>query len=282
VTYAIRNSLIMIGVWIVMVGAGWSRFYWVEDAETASLDTTLSQKTVKLHEYQKVAKNYDNLTNQYQTLKTKVDEGAKQLVKARNADQVYSSLISLGKDSAFTYFNFITVDSTQYDKFGVLKFDVSGEGYYKNFNQFVNRLEYGRPLFKIRDMSIEPMTKLGNLGKVSYSFKLQSLYDRDSLFQDYSVEPQKALPLFTYNSFYPLIHDVKENTGDLLNVEKSKLVSVGENFISMRDQNGKIQYLYLGDRVYLGKLLSVDTHKNAATFELNRGGIIKYITRVLK
>jgi len=272
----------MIGVWIVMVGAGWSRFYWVEDAEITRLDTTLTQKKVKLTEYREIANNYDNLTNQYQTLKSNVNESAKQLVKARDADQVYSALISLGKDSAFTYFNFIAVDSVQYDKFGLLKFDISGEGYYKNFNQFVNRLEYGRPLFKIRDMTIEPMKELGNLGKVSYSFKLQSLYDRDLLFTDYDIKSPKKLPIYTYNSFYPLIHDVRENTGNLLNVEKSRLVSVGENFISMRDQNGKIQYLYLGDRVYLGKLYSVDTAKNTAVFELNKGGIIKYIKRVLQ
>lgn len=271
----------MIGVWVLMVGTGWSRFYMVEDAEIARLEEKIGQKKEQLQEYQKIANSYDNLVTQYQTLKDDVDKSAKLLVKAKNADQVYSSLISLGQDSAFTYMNFITVDSTHYDSFGLLKFDVSGEGHYKNFNQFVNRLEYGRPLFKIRDVSIEPLTDLENLGRVSYSFKLESLFDRDSIFDDYSEEPTKELPSYTYNSFYPLIHDVRENEDNLPNVEQSKLVSVGANFISLRDQNGKIQYLYVGDRVYLGKLITVDTQKSSATFELNEGGIIKYITRVL-
>lgn len=272
----------MIGVWIIMVGAGWSRFYWVEDAEISRLDKEEVQKKEKLHNHQKIANNYDNLVTQYETLKDKVKESAKLLVKARNADQVYSSLISLGSDSAFTYMNFIATDSTYYDQFGLLEFDVSGEGHYKNFNQFVNRLEYGRPLFKIKKMSIQPLTDLGNLGRVNYSFKLQSLFDRDSLFEDYPKQPTKELPAYTYNSFYPLIHDVRENEDGLPDVEKSQLVSVGENFVSLRDQNGKIQYIYLGDRVYLGKLVTVDTDKNSATFELNKGGIIKYITRVLR
>jgi len=272
----------MIGIWIIMVVAGWSRFHWVENAEIARLDKILSEKKVKLKQHQKIANNYDGLMNQYLTIKKKVNDNRKLLVKARDADQVYSALISLGKDSAFTYFNFITTDSTHFEKFGILNFDISGQGYYKNFNQFVNRLEYGRPLFKIREMSLEPVSGLDDLGKVRYSFKLQSLFDRDSLFQEYPKAPQQPLPVYTYNSFYPLIHGVRDNKHNLPDVEKSKLVSLGEKFVSLRDQDGKIQYLYVGDRVYLGKLIAVDTNHNSATFELNKGGIIKHITRVLK
>lgn len=271
----------MIGVWIIMVGAGWSRFHWVEDAEITRLEEQLSQEKETLQEYQVIANNYDNLANQYQTTKSNVEQNTKLLVKAKDADQVYSELIALGSDSAFTYFNFITADSMHYDKFGLLKFDVSGEGYYKNFNQFVNRLEYGRPLFRIRDMKIEPLKELENLGKVNYSFKLESLFDRNSLFDDYSEQPLEELPIYTYNSFYPLIHDVKENDQNLADVERSKLISMGENFISLRDQDGKIRYLYVGDRVYLGRLISINNKEKSARFELNKGGIIKYITRVL-
>lgn len=253
----------------------------VEDAEIESLNEKVSQKKQELREHQEIANNFDNLVTQYQTIKEDVEESAKLLVKANDADQVYSSLISLGKDSAFTFMNFIAVDSAFYDQFGLLNFDVSGEGHYRNFNKFVNRLEYGRPLFKIKDMTIEPLTELGSLGRVRYSFKLESLFDRNAIFENYSEEPKKELPLYTYNSFYPLIHDVKENADNLPNVESSKLVSVGEGFISLRDQNGQIQYLYIGDRVYLGKLINIDTDKSSATFELNKGGILKYITRVL-
>ncbi len=281
-TYAKRNSLIMLGVMVLMVGAGWLRFYMVEDAEINRLNEEILQKHEQLQKYKETANTYDNLVAQYQTLQDNVNESAKLLVKAKNADQVYSSLISLGRDSAFTYMNFVSVDSTHYDQFGLLNFDIRGEGHYKNFNQFINRLEYGRPLFRIRSMSIEPRTELDNLGRVNYSFKLESLYDRDSIFDDYSEQPKKELPAYTYNSFYPLVHEVVENDANLVNVEQSKLVSVGENFISLRDQNGTLQHLYVGDRVYLGKLITVNTAQNSAVFELNKGGIIKYITRELR
>lgn len=281
-TYAIRNTLIIFGVWLVLAGAGWARFYLVEDAEINRLEEKLAPKKVTLQEHQTIADNYDKLMEKYQKLKAEVDENAKVLVKARDADEVYSNLISLSADSAFTYFNFIATDSTHYDNFGLLKFDVSGEGYYRNFNKFVNRLEYGRSLFKVRDMTIEPITNLEHLGKVHFSFKLQSLFDRDSLYQEYPDQPKAKMPVYTYNSFYPLIHDVEENEEGLPDVENSVLVSVGEDFISLRDQNDNIKYIYTGDRVYLGKLLSVDTVNKSATFRLNKGGIIKYITRGLE
>jgi len=282
VTYGLRNTLIIAGVWIILVATGWGRFYLVEDAELAGLGETLTEKQQVLQERQELANNYTHLANEYQTLKTEVDKSAKFLVKARNADEVYSKLISLGRDNAFTYFNFITVDSTHYDKFGVLRFDVSGEGHYRNFNKFINRLEYGRPLFNIRDMTIIPITDIENLGRVHYSFKLKSLFDRDSLFDDYPEQPMGPLPVYTHNSFYPLIHDIRGNEENMTNVEQSRLISVAENFISMRDQDGNIRHLNIGDRVYLGRLQSVDTGSNSATFQLNEGGIIKNVTLVLK
>lgn len=272
----------MLGVMVLMAAAGWLRFYMVEDAEINRLNEEVHEKHEQLQKYKETANTYDKLVTQYQRLQDNVNQSAKLLVKAKNADQVYSSLISMGQDSAFTFMNFISVDSTHYDQFGLLNFDVSGEGHYKNFNQFINRLEYGRPLFRIRAMTIEPRTELDNLGRVNYSFKLESLYDRDSIFDDYSKEPRRELPVYTYNSFYPLVHEVVENEANLVNVEQSKLVSVGEEFISVRDQNGELQHLYVGDRVYLGKLVTVNTDENSAVYELNKGGIIKYITRELR
>ncbi len=281
-TYGLRNSLIIMGVWLVIVATGWGRFYMVEDIEIAGLSETLTEREQVLKEHQKLASNYNKLEQDYQSLKQEVDESAKLLVKARNADAVYSKLISLSRDNAFTYFNFITVDSTHYDRFGVLNFDVSGEGHYRNFNKFVNRLEFGRPLFNIRDMTIMPITDIDNLGRVHYSFKLKSLFDRDSIFDDYAEQPLSPLPVYTHNSFYPLIHDVRANDENMTNVEQSRLISVAENFVSMRDQNGNIQHLNVGDRVYLGRLQSVDISNNSATFQLNEGGILKNVTLVLK
>ena len=281
-TYGLRNSLIIMGVWIVIVATGWGRFYLVEDAQIAGLSEALTEKEQVLKEHQELANNYTNLSQEYQELKQEVDESAKLLVKARSADAVYNNLISLSRNNAFTYFNFITVDSTHYDNFGVLNFDVSGEGHYRNLNKFVNRLEYGRPLFNIRDMTITPITDVDNLGRVQYSFKLKSLFDRDSMFDDYSELPMSPLPVYTHNSFYPLIHDVRENDENLTNIEQSRLISVAENFVSIRDQNGNIKHLNVGDRVYLGRLQSVNTSNNSAIFQLNEGGILKNITLVLQ
>lgn len=272
----------MIGVLVVMVGIGVTRFYLVENAEIDRLSKTVDQKKTQLHHYQQIAADYDSLANRYQTLKTQVNKSAKLLVKAKNANQVYSALVSLSNDSAFTYMNFMTVDSINYNRFGLLTFTISGEGDYKNLNQFVDRLEYGRPLFKIREMNVKPSDESGALGSVTYNFKLESIYDRESIFQDYSKAPQKRLPAYTYNSFYPLIHNVRNNTDNLLNVEKSTLVSMGTNFVVMRNQKDQIQYINIGDPVYLGNLISINNNKNSATFKLNKGGIIKYITRVLK
>ncbi len=39
------------------------------------------------------------------------------------------------------------------------------------------------------------------------------------------------------------------------------------------DQNGTLQRLNIGDRVYLGRLTSINMQRGEAEFQLNRGGI---------
>ncbi len=75
-----------------------------------------------------------------------------------------------------------------------------------------------------------------------------------------------------------MIRSIKPNDENLPNVEQSKLLAVGTNFIFMVDQDGKIDKLSIGDKVYLGTLDTVNITQKTATFMLNKGGILDKVT----
>ena len=280
--YATKNTFFLLAVLFLMAGGVWYRLHGYEDQKIAVLETTLSEKEQTLKEYQKMSDQFDTQMKEYLDLKEEVNSYSKLLGRAQDPDEVYSYLIDISQDTSFTFFNFTTIDSTLFEEFGILRFDISGEGYYRNVNHFINQLEYGKPLNKVRDVTIQPINELGNLGKVTFSFKVDSYYDRADMFEAYDEASPLPMPAYTYNAFYPLIHEVKPNESDLPDIEKSRLVSIGRDFVTLKDQSGKTQYIYLGDQVYLGRLIDIDFQENKAVFELNKGGIIHYITRILE
>ncbi len=280
--YALKNTIVLLGILFLMIGAGWYRLEGYENKQISTLESTLAEKEQTLGEYQRMSDQYDMHMKEYVDLKEEVKNYSKLLARAQDPDEVYSYLIDISRNDSFTYFNFTTLDSILYEEFGILRFDISGEGNYRNVNQFINQLEYGKPLNKVREVKISPIRELENLGRVEFSFKLDSYYDRAKTLEAYDEKPPVPMPVYTYNAFYPLIHDVRPNESNMPDIEKSRLVSVGKDFITIRDQAGKTKYLYVGDPVYLGKLIDVDWQENRATFELNKGGIIQNITRVLE
>ena len=280
--YATKNSLILLGIVILMAGTGWFKLYSYESNQIRSLETKLIDKEETLKQYQQMSNQYDTHMKEYVKLKHKLDGYAKLLTRAQDPDEVYSQLIDISNDTSFTYFNFNTIDSSKHNEFGVLRFNISGMGDYRNLNNFINNLEYGRPLNKVSQLKITPMNGLENLGMVEFSFKLESYYDRKNIFDAYDENSPLPIPVYTYNAFYPLIHDVKPNEDNLPDIEESRLVSVGKDFITIRDQSGSTKYLYEGDPVYLGRLTDVNFQDNKAVFEINKGGIVQTLTRVLE
>ena len=280
--YAIKNSLILLGILLIMAGAGLYRIHAYENRQLDTIKVELGERNHTLKQYQQMSNEYEVYQQKYVDLKEELDRYAKLLSRTQDADEVYEFLIDISNDTSFTYFNFTTLDSSIHNEFGILRFKITGEGYYRNLNNFINNLEYGKPLNKISEIKISPINELESLGKVEFSFKLESYYDRKKMFDQYDQRSPVTMPAYTYNAFYPLIHDVRPNESNLPDIEKSRLVSVGKDFITIRSQNGSTDYLYEGDQVYLGRLIEVNFQENKAVFELNKGGIVQKITRVLE
>lgn len=277
-SYGVRNTIILLIVLSVFIGAGWSYIYFYQQPKVQELKGQVEEKRQELNEKQQIADRYPTLKNQYEEATRFFNNYNKALYGNSNEDNVFDFLNNINSGSAYTNFTFSFTDSTQMDQYGVMTMKVTGQGYYRNFVNFIRQIERNKPLNKIDQLTISPINQLESYSRVNYSFTLESFYDRVKLLgkPDWSIE--NNLVGSVYNPFYPLIRSVKGNEDNLVNVQQSSLVAVSADQVFLLDQSGRMKKLSPGDEVYLGELTEINVNQGSASFELNRGGIVEEIT----
>lgn len=277
-SYGLRNTLILLAVFATIAAAGWSYIYFYQLPEVEELESEIETKQAELSEKQQIANGYPALVDQYEEAVEFINNYDKSLYRSSDEDRVYDFINTLNTGLAYTDFNFSFQDSTQHDEYGVINMTIEGEGYYRNFVNYMRQIELSRPLNKISEVNITPINELEEYGRVQFDFTLQSFYDRGSALNEGTTEVTNNLMASVHNPFFPLIRDVEQNTEDRIDVENSKLVAVSNSRLFLLDQNGVLQRLREGDEVYLGRLSDINLSERRATFVLNKGGIVEHIT----
>lgn len=277
-SYGVRNTLILLLVLTIFIGGGWSYIYFYQQPRVEELKQKVQKTREEVNKKQQTADRYPVLKKQFEKSRQFFNNYNKALYANSNEDYVYNFLNTVSSGSAYTDFTFSFSDSTTYEKYGIMTMQVSGQGYYRNFLNFVRQIELSKPLNKINGMSISPVNELDSYGKVNFNFSLVSYYDRSKLLGEPDLAITNNLLGSVYNPFYPLIRSVQDNEDNLVDVEASKLLAVGTNRIFLLDQNGVMKKLSRGDEVYLGKLSSINVDQGSASFVLNKGGIVERVT----
>lgn len=260
------------------MGGGWGYIYFYQQPKLDELEQNVEQTRQELNQQQQRADQLPALQNQFKEATKFFDNYYKVLYPNSNEDNVYDFLNRVSTGSAYTEFTFNFSDSTTYDQHGVINMQVTGQGYYRNFINFIRQIELSRPLNKVSGVTINPINELESYGKVNFRFSLKSFYDRVKLLDESELAITNNLQGSIYNPFYPLIRSVKDNENNLVDVENSTLLAVSSNKVFLLDQQGIMQRLSEGDDVYLGELTSVDINEGSASFRLNKGGIVERVT----
>ncbi|MDX1638270.1 MAG: type 4a pilus biogenesis protein PilO [Balneolaceae bacterium] len=278
-SYALRNTLILSLVFVLITGGGWSYIYFIQKPELSRLESQISERRTELSNKQSTANQYETLSRQLENARYYIRNYDKALYETSNEDRVFDFINRLNTGSATTDFTFTFQDSTIQGLFGIINMNISGEGYYRNVVNFVRKIEYSKPNNKINNLNISPLNDLENYGRVNFNFQLSSYYSREQRAElpEMTIASSEVLGS-VYNPFFPLIRDVQPNEEGLTNVENSSLVALSSNKVFLIDQNGNMQRLQVGDQVYLGRLETVNLDQQSATFELNKGGIIEHVT----
>lgn len=176
---------------------------------------------------------------------------------------------------------------SRHQGFNTLSYSISGTGYFEALYRFIWEVENGRALYRINDLSIteithdepNPVTEVPRrMQLVQFSMNLLAYFGgEDGLSApDISVAiPLDMLPTQTTagNPFFPLIlADLPPNTDNLVDLDNDELISVIGDVAIFRSSMGP-RPVRQGERVYLGRIVSVDAQRARVVAELNKGGI---------
>lgn len=277
-SYALRNTLVLLVVLLLFVVAGWGYLNYWQQPVIESLDEELTALQDELQEKEQIAARYGALAQSYEEASAYFNNYDKGLYTSSDEDKVFDFLTTVNRGRALNDFNFTFIDSATYSKYGTLSMNINGSGAYRNVVNFIRAIELSEPLNKVRNMNISPVKIDSSYNQVQYSFDLTSYYDRTEILEPRTLDISYDSYAAIHNSFYPLIRDIKPNVANEINVSQSELIALSGNKIFLIDQNGEMQQLQIGDEVYLGRLSDINLQDRIASFTLNKGGIIEKVT----
>lgn len=272
-SYALRNTLILLATLILMGLGGYFYIAWTMDAQIEEQEKTISTKETELTQLATKANDYLLIQERHTTIKYQAENATKELLVDNNAATIFDYLSKINSGPAFTGMNFSLRDSVLNADHGIVRVAVDGRGEYSNFYNFLLMLEQSKPIARITDIRIAPLAETTQLSDVVFQMNVEFYYARGATKSNPDLLINTTIPQRLYNPLYPLVHEVPSNDQNLPNVDQSRLVGLTGTGAYIIDQTGEFMFLPVGSRVYLGRLQSVNPSRNTATFELNRGGI---------
>jgi len=277
-SYALRNSLILIVALLLISAGGYLFIHFYQLPQIAELEEEIERKQSEYNNKSEIAEGLPELEEKFMSSKEFIENFDKTLFQTSNPDRIYRFLTLLSNTDPVE-FDFTFSDSTSFDRYGVVTSDIAGRGSHRAVINFLTRIENSEPVQKINKLVLLPVNQESEYNYVSFTFSLTSYYDKMKFFNASNTPGiSEKISVASHNPFFPHIRDVNPNTNNLVNVEKSQLVGIGNDMIYLIDQNGSMQTMKERDRAYLGRLETININEGYARFRLNKGGIIETIT----
>ncbi len=279
-SYAVRNTIILLITLLVFGGAAFAYLKFVQQSEIEKLSEDLVSLNKDYQEKVQIRDQYQPLLDRYNKARDIILGYDKQLYRNNNPDDIYDYLSEINDDNLELYYDYNFQDSTIQDQYGIINSTIRGAGIYSDFVTFINKLENSALLNKVNNVSVTPAPNLGSDEFVSFSMLLSSYYQKINFEVNDSTSRFKIDPSVSiFNPFYPLIlESLPPNEDNLVNIERSRILGLTSTRIFIVDQTGTTQVLKPGDKVYLGYLDKIDIKNNHATFNLDKGGIQEIFT----
>lgn len=281
-SYGLRNTIILLITLFLILGMGFIYSEFILDRKLNNLKNSITLKRNDLNSKQNINIQFNELNERYKAALEVMGNYDKILFSSNKPDDVYDFLNRVNAAGGYEInFDYAYSDSSPNIDYGIINSSIAGSGEYRALTDFVNRIEHSQLLNKINNLTISPARQEKELTKVNFSFNLESYYEKTSVFDSLNKDVTIALDsdISTFNPIYPLIQPtIPSNVKGLTDVRASKIIGMTNKKVFLRNQDGRIISLGIGDDVYLGKLISIDSNNKSAVFNLDVGGIQEVIT----
>ncbi len=278
-TYAIRNSLILFGLLILIFFV----MFFNNQRALKVLHKVALEKDNKAGELMRLRKDYPDLANEKQIIakhQKMLEEAAKKtkrILKIDNPTITYDYLIKLSKKYAKNLsFNFLTLESGKVNETFYNSYNITGDASIYSIAKFIYQLEKQPPLY-----TIEKFKLLENENGSIYSDSLH--FDMElKVYFDFNGTDIKDITLLRLPKYYlkenPFrfkIHEpqkTKESEFDI-DLDKAKLIAITKDMIFLKVEGQYVRALRTGDMVAYGYLDKIDFNNQLAVFKINKIGL---------
>jgi len=281
--YALRNTLVLAGILILVVLLGG---YWVfvhQMSEIRKLERISVKEQVRLGELKQKAAVYETVSNALDGAKKRWAT-MKKIVPSRDDTKVTIDYLNhvLGRRSSLENlkFSFVQEERTPLAHYNL--YMMEGEGRFPSLYSFVWKIEHGKPLYKIQSLTLDQIWKETENKKavpaVKFRMGLRAYFKPELKGVEVSLKEPRRVGRIRHDPFRPLIHaKLPPNVKGLLEVDGAKLLALDETTAFVESRSGKVYSVKLGGEVYLGRLKEISVDQGKATFELNEAGIVREV-----
>jgi len=300
------NQILLVTCLVLLIASGTYLTYFRQQNTLNSLEQEIEAKREEQENIQTLQTNLTKARARLDTLRQQWRTRYKIIPETVSSPAAVNYLTELTQ-TGFETFNVTSGGVEERNGYSVRTFSAEGEASFKSLYRFVWTVENNRPFYRIRDLSLSYLekrtqdeetsrTKMDVL--VSFQMNVQAVYgavdkiEQNRPSDEREVEglpvvqtstspplPSSVLPdpAPERNPFYPLVFEqIPPNEYGRLNVESATLVSIIDGRAVFKTGDG-FERVAEGDRVYLGRIVEVNSTKGRVVARLNKGGVVEKV-----
>lgn len=287
-SYALRNTLVLAAVLLVLGGLGWGWLNFTYGESLERLDIDLGKKEIRLKELEIILADYDYMLDKLNQTLRRWEYYPKTLLPENSVHETYRYLETISNRRAAFDYEFKLSGVTRSGDVIFANYQLKGSGNYRNINRFIQLLENSKPMYKIESLRLNRAAggqDAKNEVNVTINFKGMFVSgDKAELIKDDDPFILSNSKFGTrYDPFKPFVLNIlPPNRENLLVVERAKVIAILKGLAYIQDQRGNMLTMRVGDKVYLGLVEKINLKKSEVVFAMNRGGIFDRVVLKLE
>lgn len=278
-SYALRNTLVLTAVLLVLSGLGWGWLNFTYGESLERLDKDVAKKEIRLKELEVILADYDYMQDKLNQTLRRWEFYPKTLLPEKSVHETYRYLETISSRRAGFDYEFKLSGISQSEDVIIANYQLKGNGNYRNINRFIQFLEKSKPMYKIESLQLtRSASGQGSDNDIRVTLKFKGMFvsgDKEELIKDDDPFILSSSNFSTrYDPFRPsVLNKLPPNKENLLVVESARVIAILKGLAYIQDQGGNMLTMRVGDRIYLGLIEKIDLKKSEVVFAMNRGGI---------
>lgn len=309
-TIGVRHFLL--GTYLLVLGGGGYLTYVQQEQTLTRLETQIQAQDQPASALGDLKERRNALQKRVDDLDAEWKNSYKRIPETIRSPQVMRYLTSVAGDG-FDTFDLRTVGRRSENDHQVFVLEADGKASFQRLYHFIWTLENHRPFYRIENLELsllDERTTDRTTGRprmdvlVSFQMEVNAIFglsgeasgggqgERSDDGEELPVartDPHPPVPSHVLppsragvNPFYPLIFDqIPPNEHGRLNIEQAKFLSIVNGEAVFETEDGLVR-IGEGDRVYLGRIVTVDAEDGRVVARLNKGGIVGTVERSLQ